>query len=93
MRYFKRRWDEPRDDEHEGWGGSVWLFEADEDLNVTRQLLIYDSGATLKYDESLLDDEYGGLTDQPLELKDYARYEITPAEFEAAWNAARPVNG
>jgi hypothetical protein len=93
MRYFKRSWSETRGDEYDAWGTSVWYLEVDADLNVTRQLLVYANGITLKYDEDLPDDEYGGLSDQPVDPRDYARFEIQADEFEAAWGRARPVNG
>jgi hypothetical protein len=30
-RYYKRRWDEVRGDEHNDWGPSTWYFEVGDD--------------------------------------------------------------
>ncbi len=84
MRYFKRRWDGPRGDEHDSWGGSIWYFEVGDDGYPVRQLEIYDGGAILKYDERHLDDEFGGLGDQSVDFEEFAPFEIEPRAFEAA---------
>ncbi len=92
MRYFKRRWDESRGDDHDSWGLSTWYFEAGEDGYPVRQLEKYDGGAILKYDETHSDDEFGGLGDQALELEDFAPFEIDRATFEDEWSSTTARN-
>ena len=87
MRYYKRYWDEPRGDAHNSWGQSWWYFEADDIGTVLRQIEVYDDGPTLRYHEGRLHDEFGMLTDQPLEFADFPGFEIGSEEFERAWAA------
>lgn len=91
MRYFRRTWeDSPW--QHDEWGPSVWYFEVTSDGCIKRQLEVYETGPTLAYDESHIDDDYGGLGDQPLDMSDFASYEITEAEFVDSWLGRRPKN-
>jgi hypothetical protein len=85
MRYFKRYWDEPRGAPYSAWGCSWWYFETDDTGAVLRQVEVYDRGPTLRYDEHHLTDESGGLSDKPLDLGEFAGYEIPREEFERAW--------
>jgi hypothetical protein len=85
MRYFKRHWDEPRAAPYEAWGCSWWYFEADDTGVVSRQVEVYDRGPKLRYNRGRLADEFGGLTDQPLDLSEFARFEVPSEEFERAW--------
>ncbi len=47
-RYFRRRWDEVRGDEFDGWGHSVWYFEIDDGGYPIRQIV--DTGQGRKTD-------------------------------------------
>lgn len=85
MRYFKRYWDESRGDEHDAWGCAWWYFETDDTGVVVRQIEIYDAGPTLRYHDCRLDDEFGMLSDQPLDFSEFARFEITQDEFTRVW--------
>jgi hypothetical protein len=87
LRYYKRPWDETRGDRYDAWGRSFWLFETDEVGNVLRQVELYDGGQRLRYDENRLDDSYGGLSEKPLDLSDFAAFEIDATEFEAVWSS------
>lgn len=86
MKYFKRHWDETRGDELDHRWTSIWYLEVLDDGNAIRQVEVYANGPVLKYDETNAEDEYGGLSDQPLDLEDFATFEIREDEFEAAWN-------
>jgi hypothetical protein len=88
LRYYKRRWDESRGDEHDEWGLSIWYFEVGDDGFPARQLQVYDGGPALKYDEAHLDDEFGGLGDQAIDLEEFAPFEIDGPAFETAWSSA-----
>jgi hypothetical protein len=85
MRYFKRYWNEPRGDSHDDWGCSWWYFETDEAGVVERQVEVYDSGPTLRYDQSRQEDEYGGLSEKPLDIADFEAFEVNRDDFEQAW--------
>lgn len=89
MRYFKRYWGEPRGDANDAWGCSWWYLETDSAGAVLRQIEVYDCGPTLRYDRQRLNDEFGGLSDQPLEFGEFANFEIAREEFERAWGARR----
>jgi hypothetical protein len=91
-RFFKRQWSESRGDEHDDWGTSTWYIEVGDDLYPKRQLEVYESGDCLAYDATHLDDEYGGLGDQPLDGAEWDDFAIRADEFEAAWSRSRPRN-
>ena len=92
MRYVRRAWDEHRGDEYASWGTSLWYFEIGDDGYATRQLELYASGDALAYDAEHEHDAFGMLADQPLVEPEWVSFEISAAEFEAAWTAARPRN-
>jgi hypothetical protein len=83
-RYYKRPWDESRGGAFDAWGRSLWYFEVDDDGYPVRQIEQYENGRVLRYDANHVEDEYGGLGDQPLDLPDFASFEITGKEFAAA---------
>ena len=85
MKYYKRNWDELRGDEFDFWGASLWYFECGEDDYVVRQIEVYSNGTVLKYDENHEEDLYGGLSEAPLELNEFAEFEISSEEFEQVW--------
>lgn len=85
MKYFKRHWDETSGDNlTNGWGTSWYYFEADEDGYVLRQLQQFENGQVLKYDDDYVEDEFGGLTDQPLN-DEMTSFQIDKKEFEDMW--------
>lgn len=96
MNYYKAFWDESRCDEFDSWGTCTYYFEVDDDDFVLKQLQIYENGTILKYkDDSILDDEYGGLTDQPLTKEDIELNgfpQISKDEFYNLWNSSKAIN-
>ena len=85
-RYFKRHWDEtPGEGLTGSWGTSIFYFETDEDYNVLRQIQIFQNGQILKYDNNLVNDQFGGLADQQLDKNDFANYSIDDYEFNSTW--------
>ena len=86
-RYFKKFWDENTGDElTDSWGNSTYYFETDFHLNVTKQVQLFQNGKILKYDDQYLEDEFGFLTDQPLEIQEFTNDEINKDEFYEFWN-------
>jgi hypothetical protein len=85
--YVKRHWNESRGDEHDAWGTSWWYFEADDKGRVLRQIEQYDSGVRLCYGEQHVGDEFGGLSDKPLDLSEPEYSAISPQDFEAIWQS------
>lgn len=84
--YFRQTWEETTGETlTDAWGGSDWYFETDEHLNVSRQIQVFRSGPILKYDDQHAADDYGALTDQPLDLTEHTPDAITQAEFEELW--------
>jgi hypothetical protein len=94
VRYFKRPWAEPRGDQHSNWGTSTWFFEIADDGYVARQIEVYEGGVALKYDESHLEDSYGGLSEGTLDLErdGFLPFEIAAPEFEQAWTTMKALN-
>lgn len=58
----------------------------------SRQIEIYANGTVLQYDQRHIEDEYGGLSEAPLDPEDFAPFEITQAEFEGVWSSRPPAN-
>ncbi|SDF24793.1 hypothetical protein [Ulvibacter litoralis] len=86
MKYYKRNWEETRGDEFDNWGKSIWYFETENSGLPTKQMEVYENGKALKYDQKKLEDEYGGLGDQKLDLDEFSNFEITEQEFKKHWN-------
>ena len=85
-KYFKKFWNESSGEElTDSWGNSTYYFETDENLNVLKQVQIFQNGNTLKYDNRKIEDEYGFLTNYPLEIEDFEGNEINKAEFSQAY--------
>lgn len=86
MRYFKRYWDESTgDDLTDSWGNSWFYFETDDELNVIRQIQLFENGQALKYDPEYLEDKLGGLAEVPLD-DEFFPFAIEASEFEWVWN-------
>ncbi|CAM3693789.1 hypothetical protein SPPR111872_15070 [Sphingobacterium prati] len=50
-RYFKKFWNDNIGDElTDSWGNSSYYFETDLNLNVIKQLQLFQNGRILKYD-------------------------------------------
>lgn len=84
-KYYKRNWEETREDEYDNWGKSIWYFEIDNEGYAMRQIEKYENGKKLKYDLKNIGDEFGGLADQPIDLEEFVNFEITKNEFEEQW--------
>ena len=86
MKYYKKHWDETTCvDLTDSWGTSTYYFEVDEQNYPVRQIVLYENGNGLKYDSEHLDDDYGGLGDQALEMDEFESSEIDKSEFESLW--------
>lgn len=86
MKYYRAFWSETRGGEYNHWGTSNWYFELDLENYPNRQIEIYENGQKLKYHIGHLDDEFGGLADQPIDLEEMNGIEISKSDFEAVWN-------
>jgi len=84
-KYYKRSWEETRGNEYEKWGKSIWYFEIDNEGYAMRQIEKYENGKKLKYDLKNIEDEFGGLADQLIDLEEFVNFEITKDEFEEQW--------
>lgn len=85
MNYYKRNWNETRGDQYDSWGKSIWYFETDNNGEVLRQIEAYENGKVLKYDNQNIEDEFGGLADQNLDLTEFVEFSIEKEEFENKW--------
>lgn len=84
-KYYKRNWEQTRGDEYGNWGKSIWYFEIDNEGYIKRQIEKYENGKKLKYDLKNIEDEFGGLADQSIDLEEFENFEITKDEFEEQW--------
>lgn len=78
MHYFLRPWNENRGDEYADWGVSLWYFEVDDSGTVLRPVEAYEGGQVLKYDASKPNDEYGGLSQKPIDLGEFQSLQSRP---------------
>lgn len=86
MRYFKRFWNESRGDEYDHWGTCMYYFETDDLGWPMRQIEEYQNGVVSKYDRNKIQDKFGALADQQLELEEFDKYEIEESEFQRMWD-------
>jgi hypothetical protein len=87
LRYFKRPWDETTGDpKTNDWGTAIYYFETDAQGDVLKQIVVYQNDKMLKYSNLHLDDEFGGLTDQALDLADNGYVAIDKKDFFTLWN-------
>ena len=85
MNYYKRNWNEPRGDQYDSWGKSIWYFETDNNGEVLRQIEVYENGKILKYGNQNIEDEFGGLANQNIDLTEFLEFSIEKEEFENNW--------
>lgn len=90
--YFKRYWDENPGGLCSGWGGSNFFFEVQPDGHVARQIVWFDNGNVLLYDELIREDEYGGRSIVTLEFDEYDEFAIDRAEFLRHWQPSIAIN-
>ena len=83
--YYKRHFEEVRTKNSESWGTCEYYFETNQVGEVLRQIEVYENGKTLKYSEQFIEDEFGFLADQPLDLFDFEKFAITKNDFEYQW--------
>lgn len=83
--YFKRYFDESRIEKSENWGTCIYYFEANFNGEILRQIEIYENGKVLKYSHEFIEDEYGFLADQEIDLLEFKEFSISKSEFEDQW--------
>jgi hypothetical protein len=89
-RFFRKEWTETTGETlTESWGTCIFYFETDDERFVVRQIQVYESGHVLKYDFEYVDDEFGGLADQQLQLEEFSGNEISEKKFTSAWQSLK----
>jgi hypothetical protein len=83
--YYKRHFDEIRAEKSESWGTCDYYFETNQNGQILRQIEVYENGKKLKYSEEFIEDEYGFLADQPIDLLDFENFVINKSDFEYQW--------
>lgn len=93
MRYFRVR-DEGYHAPGEHWGDPTYWLEINEQGDAERELQEYPNGYVLSYDRTHEEDAYGALDMMVIDGDEawWARYEITPEEFEEKWGPHVPRN-
>ncbi|MDI9311728.1 MAG: DUF433 domain-containing protein [Limnohabitans sp.] len=72
----------------DSWGLSTYYFETDEQLNVIRQLQLFENDKVLKYDTKYVNDRFGGLSEIQLKINEFADYRIDKNEFVQLWETS-----
>lgn len=83
--YYKRHFNEIRTEKSETWGTCDYYFETNQNGQILRQIEVYENGKKLKYSEEFIEDEYGFLADQPIDLLDFENFIINKSDFEYQW--------
>jgi hypothetical protein len=83
--YYKRHFDETRTEKSELWGTCDYYFETNLNGDILRQIEVYENGKRLKYSEKFIEDEFGFLGDQSIDLLEFKKFEITETDFEVQW--------
>lgn len=85
--YFKRYWGESTGEKStKSWGTSTFYLVTDHDGSVIRQIQVFQNGNKLKYDQLHLEDDFGGLADQQLDINEFNEFKIEREEFERMWS-------
>jgi hypothetical protein len=88
--FFKRHWNESTGEPlTNDWGTSFYYFQTDKSGEVLKQMVVYDNGKVLKYSNLHLEDEFGGLADQDLDLSDTEYTPLSKNAFFALWNTSK----
>ena len=86
MNYYKRHWDKTTGEQlTDSWGTSTYYFEIDQGGFVLRQIQVFENGKGLKYSSEFTQDDYGFLSDQPLDLDELTPFKIDKVKFDEAW--------
>lgn len=83
--YYKRYFDETRTEKSEFWGTCEYYFETNQNGEILRQIEVYENGKKLKYSEQSIEDEYGFLGDQLIDLLEFEKFAINKNDFEYQW--------
>ena len=83
--YYKRHFNEIRTEKSETWGTCDYYFETNQNGQILRQIEVYENGKELKYSDEFIEDEYGFLADQPIDLLDFENFVINKSDFEYQW--------
>lgn len=83
--YYKRHFNEIRTEKSEIWGTCDYYFETNQNGQILRQIEVYENGKELKYSDEFIEDEYGFLADQPIDLLDFENFVINKSDFEYQW--------
>jgi Cysteine-rich CPCC len=93
LQYYKRPWDETTGEPTTNdWGTAVYYFETNAQGDVLKQIVVYQNHKTLKYSVLHLEDEFGGLAEQALDLTDSGYISIDKNEFFRLWNTPIMAN-
>lgn len=83
--YYKRHFDESRIEKFETWGTCDYYLESNQTGEILRQIEVYENGERLKYSKELIEDEYGFLADQKIDLLEFGKFAINKKDFEYQW--------
>ena len=83
--YYKRHFDEIRTEKFEIWGTCIYFFETNQNGEILRQIEVYENEKRLKYSEDFIEDEFGFLADQKIDLSEFEEYAISKIDFEHQW--------
>lgn len=83
--YYKRHFNERRIEKFENWGTCAFYFESNQKGEILRQIEVYENGRRLKYSEEIIEDEFGSLSDQKIDLLEFEKFTINKKDFEYQW--------
>ena len=83
--YYKRHFDEKRTENSEEWGTCDYYFETNKSGEILRQIEVYENGKRLKYSDQLIEDDFGFLGDQPIDLLEFEKFIIDKNDFDLQW--------
>jgi hypothetical protein len=92
MPFYRRRWTESRGDEHDDWGGAVYYFWVWNGV-LEQQVGVYDSRIVLVYDRNHVEDEFGCISQVPLDADEWSPFEIASMLTSEKSAATRTTGG
>ena len=83
--YYKRHFNESRIEKFETWGTCDYYLESNQKGEILRQIEVYENRKILKYSEELIEDQFGFLADQKIDLLEFEKLTINKKDFENQW--------
>jgi hypothetical protein len=75
MPFYRRRWNEPRGDDHDDWDAATYYCWIHQSV-LEQQVEVCGFGVILAYDRCHIEDQFGGMSQVELNPDEWSPFEI-----------------